>query len=239
MIRNYIKIAYRNLLKHKGISFINIFGLAVGMACCLLIMLFVRDELSYDRFHKDANRIHRVVKDFVNDDGSRLPDATTPPALNKAMQLEIPEVEQTTRIFPNWGTQYLFQYGEKRFNEERVYRVDSNFFDVFTFPFVKGEAKTSFKELNSILITESSAKKYFGNENPMGKILKTDLGDLMITGILKDVPENSHFHFYSDLNVFTGFIIAALIAWKLTVINAIINASIPASTKIHQPISIR
>src|SRR5438309_2096598 len=103
MFRNYLKIAYRNLLRHKSITFINISGLAIGMACCLLITLFVRDELSYDQYHRDAGNIYRVVKDFVNDDGSKLPDATTPPALAPAMQREIPEVEHTTRIYPGWG----------------------------------------------------------------------------------------------------------------------------------------
>ena len=195
MIRNFFKIAFRNIVKHKGISFINIFGLAIGMACCILIMLFVRDELSYDKYHKDSDRIYRVVKDFVNDDGSRLPDATTPPALATAMKAELPEVEQVTRVFPNWGTQYLFQYGDKRFNEERVYRIDSNFFDVFTFPFVKGNSKTAFKNISDVLLTESSAKKYFGKEDAMGKVLRTDLGELKVVGVLKDVPDNSHFHF--------------------------------------------
>src|SRR5678809_791403 len=97
MIKNYLKIAWRSLLKQKGFSSINIFGLATGMACSLLIFLFVKDETSYDRFHNDAGQIYRVVKDFVNDDGSRLPDATTPPALAPAMQKDIPEVATTTR----------------------------------------------------------------------------------------------------------------------------------------------
>src|SRR5882762_1414590 len=102
MFKNYFKIAIRNLWKNKGLSFINIFGLASGMACSLLIFLFVTDELSYDRFNKGADRIYRVVKDFVNDDGSRLPDATTTPDLAPAMQREIPGVETFTRVFPNW-----------------------------------------------------------------------------------------------------------------------------------------
>src|SRR5262245_53767106 len=107
MLKNYLKIAWRNIAKHKSVSFINIVGLAIGMACCLLITLFVRDELSYDRYNKDADRIYRVVKDFVNNDGSRLPDATTQPALAYAMQREIPEVQYSTRIFPGWGSKYL------------------------------------------------------------------------------------------------------------------------------------
>ena len=196
MIRNYFKMAWRSLLKQKGFSFINIFGLATGMACSLLIFLFVKDETSYDRFHHDANQIYRVVKDFVNDDGSRLPDATTPPALAPAMQKDIPEVAITTRVFPGWGANFLIKYGDKKINEEKLYRVDSSFFDVFTFPFVHGNAKDAFKEVQSIVLTESSAKRYFGNDNPVGKTLQIDrLGNLMVTGVIKDVPHASHFHF--------------------------------------------
>ncbi len=196
MIKNYLKIALRNLRRHKGTSFINIFGLAIGMTCCLLIMLFVKDELSFDRFHSGAGRIHRVVKDFVNDDGSKLPDATTPPALAPAMQKEIPEIEHVTRVFPGWTNKFAMKYGSKTFIEERLFRVDSSFFDVFTFPFIKGNPKTALEKVPSILITESIAKKYFGNEDPMDKVIQIDnLGSMTVTAVLKDLPENSHFHF--------------------------------------------
>src|ERR1043165_2066915 len=100
MIKNYLKIAFRTLWKKKKLSSVNIFGLATGMACSLLIFLFVQDELSYDKHHADADRIYRVVKDFINDDGSRIPDATSPGPLAKAMQDEIPEVESVTRVYP-------------------------------------------------------------------------------------------------------------------------------------------
>lgn len=196
MFKNYFKIALRNLLKHKGVSFINISGLAVGIACSLLIILFVQDELSYDRYHKDADRIYRVVKDFVNDDGSKLPDATTPAALGPAIQRNIAEVAHVTRVFPPWGDKFLVQYGDKKFMEERLYRIDSSFFDVFTFPFVKGDARSAFKDVNAVLLTERTAEKYFGKEDPIGKIIRVDRsGDLIVSGVLKDVPENSHFHF--------------------------------------------
>ena len=196
MIKNYFKTAWRNLWKHKTFSFINVFGLATGIASSLLIFLFVQDELSYDRFHKNAQDIYRVVKDFVNDDGSRLPDATTPPALAPAMQQEIPEVEKVTRVFPSWGRDFLIKYGDKKILEQRLYRVDSSFFDVFTFPFIKGDPKNAFKNINSIVLTKSAAKKYFGDEDPMGKTLSVDdFGDLMVSGVIKDVPSNSHFHF--------------------------------------------
>jgi putative ABC transport system permease protein len=195
MLRNYLKIALRSLRKHRVISFINIFGLAVGIACGLLIFLFIREEASYDRFNLHADRTYRIVKDFVNDDNSRLPDATTPPVLAPAMLREIPEVEQATRFFPGWGRKYLIRYGEKTFTEERVFRVDSNFFDVFTFPFVEGTAVTAFKQLNSIVITQTTARKYFGAEDPMDKVLRTDIGDMKVTGVLKDLPGAAHFHF--------------------------------------------
>jgi len=196
MIRNYFKIAFRNLLRYKGFSFINIFGLATGLACSLLIFLFVKDEISYDRFHKDADNIYRIVKDFVNDDGSRLPDATTPPAVAPALQKEIPEVENVTRVFPGWGRDFLIKYEDKKLLEQNLYRVDSSFFDVFSFPFVKGNAKTAFTNINSIVLTQSTAKKYFGDKDAIGKILSVDnLGDMMVSGVLKDVPSNSHFHF--------------------------------------------
>lgn len=196
MIKNYFKIAFRNLLRYKGFSFINIFGLATGMACSLLIFLFVKDEISYDRFHKNAENIYRIVKDFVNDDGSRLPDATTPPAVAPAIQKEIPEVQNVTRVFPGWGRDFLIKYGDKNFLEQNLYRVDSSFFDVFTFPLLKGNAKTAFTNINSIVLTQSAAKKYFGNEDAIGKTLSVDdLGDMMVSGVLKDIPSNSHFHF--------------------------------------------
>lgn len=196
MIRNYFKTAWRNLWKHKSLSFINICGLISGMTCSLLIFLFVADELSYDRFNKDAERIYRVVKDFVNTDGSRLPDATTPPAIAPAIQKEIPGIEHVTRVFPPWGNNYLVTYNDKNFYEKKVFRADSSFFDVFTFSFAEGDARSAFKEVKSVILTETTAQKYFGNENPMGKVLKIDsFGDLMVSGVLKDLPENAHFHF--------------------------------------------
>ena len=196
MFKNYLKITFRNLLKNKFLSFINIFGLATGIACSLVIILFVKDELSFDKFHEDAGRIHRVVKDFVNDDGSTLPDATTPPALAISMQKEIPEIESVVRIFSNWGEKYLVKYGDKRFYEEGLYRADSSIFTVFTFPFVKGNAATAFNQLKSIVFTETAAKKYFGDEDPLGKVVDiTNMGPHTVSAVIKDVPSNSHFTF--------------------------------------------
>lgn len=216
MIKNYFKIAARYLWRNKGFSFINIFGLAVGISCSLLIFLFVRDETSYDRFHKESENIYRVVKDFVNDDGSLIPDATTPAPLAPAMQKEIPEVVSVTRLHRNLGRSYLIKYGDKKFTEGSIYGVDSSFFDVFTFPFVQGNVKDVFKDVNSIILTEGSVKKIFGKENPVGKILDMDaFGPLVVSGILKDVPANAHFHF-DYLVPFRKLVsdIGALTSWK-------------------------
>lgn len=197
MIRNYFKIAFRNMLRHKLYSFINVGGLALSLFCSLLIVYWVRDELSYDKFHHDPDRIYRVVKDFVTGDGNRTPDATTPPALAAALQKDLPEIESVTRIYPNWNQQFLVKQPDAQFYEEGVYRVDSSFFDVFTFPFVIGNKESAFRTPKSVVLTETMARKYFGTENPIGKRLnlRIDGGDFTVTGVLKDVPGNSHFHF--------------------------------------------
>ncbi len=197
MLKNYLTIAFRNFWKNKGFTFINIFGLAIGIACSLLIYLFVIDEISYDKFHKDSGNIYRVVKDFVMDDGSKLPDATSPAALSPAMQREIPGVAVVTRVRPNWGTTYLVRIGDKIIQEEKIYRVDSSFFDVFTFPFIKGDPKTALNDISSLILTESASKKFFGNADPIGKTLTIDgWGEMKVTALIKNVPANSHFHFH-------------------------------------------
>jgi putative ABC transport system permease protein len=196
MINNFIRISLRYLGKNLSFTIINVGGLAIGIACSLIMALYVQHELSYDRFSTDATRIYRVVKDFVNDDGTRLPDATTPPALAPAMQSEIPEIESTCRIFPGWNNKFLFKYGDKKLFEERLFRIDSNFFDFFPVPFVQGDAKNAFKEVNNIVCTEAMAQKYFGSIDPMGQILEiNNLGSLKVTGVVKELPENAHFHF--------------------------------------------
>ena len=134
MLRSYFIVALRNLQRSKSASLIKIISLSVGMICFAVISLFIYHELSYDRFHENPEQVLRVVKDFVNDDGSRIPDATTPPAFGPAIQKDLPEVAYTTRLFPNWGRKYLIQYDDIRSYEEGVVRIDSSFFDVFSFP---------------------------------------------------------------------------------------------------------
>src|SRR5258705_4047417 len=194
MLKNYLKIAWRNLLRYKVFSLINVLGLAIGLTCCILVSLFINDELSYDKYNKDANLIYRVVKDFVNDDGSKLPDATTPPAIGAVIQKDIPEIEHVVRFMPGWGGKFYVRNGEKKFIEENVYRADSSIFDVFTFKFVRGDARTALKNEHAVILTESAAKKYFGNEDPVGKTLEIDDWEpQMVTAVIKDMSDNSHF----------------------------------------------
>jgi len=187
------------MLRDRTSTLVKVTSLCVGLVCFSIISLFVYHELSYDRFHNDANQVYRVVKDFVNDDGSIIPDATTPPAMAPALWRDLPEVASATRVFPNWGRKYLLQVADTKLYEENLIRIDSSFFNVFSFPFLKGDSKNSLSNPDFILLTESTARRYFQDQDPMGKVIKIDLGpdarDFFVTGILKDVPENSHFSF--------------------------------------------
>jgi putative ABC transport system permease protein len=196
MLRNYFKIALRTLRKNKLLSSINIGGLAAGIATTLLIFLFVLDEFKYDRHHDNAARIYRVVKDFINDDGSRIPDATSPGPLAAAMQRDIPEMESVTRIHPDWGGTVTMEYDGRKFSEPKVWRVDSSFFDVFTVPFLRGDNKTALADINSVVLTETAARRYFGDDDPIGKILRMDgRDDVTVSAVVADVPPQSHFHY--------------------------------------------
>lgn len=196
MLKSYLKIAFRKLWKNKGLSFINTFGLAAGMACSLMIFLFVQDELKYDRHYADADRIYRVVKDFINDDGSRIPDATTPGPLAIAMQHELPEVEAITRINPDWGGSIPMEYNGLKISEPKIWRADSSFFNVFPIAFVQGDAKTALLDINSVVLTQSTAKRYFGLEDPIGKIIRFDgQENITVTAVINDIPSQAHFHF--------------------------------------------
>ncbi len=193
MFQSYFKIAGRNLSRYKGFSFINIAGLAIGMACSILIFLFVGDELSYDRIHEKANRIYRIgQKGNIGD--RKFNGSTTQAPVARTLVEEFPEVEAATRIQPGINT--VITYEEKSFFESRYLYVDSSFFNVFTFPLVRGNPKTALSKPYTMVLTESTAKKYFGDEDPIGKILhEADGNDFMVTGVAQDVPENSHFHF--------------------------------------------
>ncbi|MCH8125765.1 ABC transporter permease [candidate division KSB1 bacterium] len=194
MIKNYIKIALRNLLKHKVYSLINVAGLAIGMACCLLILLYVKDELSYDRYHKNIDRIYRVTL-HGRLAGSDINVTSTCRPMAAALINEYPEVEFALRLRQMSRT-VLVSRGDKYFNENRVFYADSTYFDVFTLPLLRGNAKTALTAPNSVVIPEATALKYFGDEDPIGKTLTfNNTTDYKVTGVSENIPSNSHFHF--------------------------------------------
>lgn len=195
MIRNYLKIAFRNLWRNKGFSVINIFGLAIGIATCLIIMLFVTNELSYDRFNKKANDIVRISF-RGNVQGQKMNESTVMAPVAQTLKNDFPEVKEATRIRDH-GTPKLM-YADKSFREDHFAFVDSNFFRVFTLPLVQGDAATALREPNTVVITKAVAIKYFGKEDPMGKVISfkdEKNSSFKVTGVIDKVPVNSHFHF--------------------------------------------
>ena len=191
MLKNYLKIALRNLRKHKGYSFINIAGLTIGMAACVLILLYVQDELSYDRYHDNAEAVYRVnLKGAVG--GSFIHTASSSAPMAATLVQEYPEVLNAVR-FLGVGRP-LVAYEEHRFYEDNVFWADSTVFDVFTFPLVQGDPRTALTEPNTVVLTEAMAQKYFGDDDPVGQTLRFDGDtDYTVTGVLKNLPATSHF----------------------------------------------
>jgi len=193
MFKNQIIIALRNLIRNKGYTFINISGLAIGIACCVLIMLYVLNELSYDRHYEKADRIYRVCTYGVIGP-SEFKGTVSPAPMAETFVREFPEIENAVRI-RNFGFPVI-RYKDKVFSEERFVSADSTFFEIFTMPFLSGDPKNALSKPNSVVITKSTADRYFGSEDPLGKMINSDnRRDLMITGVIEDFPENSHFHF--------------------------------------------
>ena len=194
MLKNYLTTALRNLLRHKGYSTINVLGLAIGIACCILILLYVQDELSYDRYHEKHDRIYRLAESATIA-GRPIEAAVTPPPWAPVLAEEYPEIEQITRLKPP-GSRWLIRYKENRFYERYFVFVDSSAFDIFTIPLVQGNAKTVLAEPHAVVLSESMVDKYFGDENPIGKVITgDDLYKFTVKGIMRDMPGNSHFHF--------------------------------------------
>lgn len=194
MIKNYFKIAWRNLIKHKGISGINLFGLTVGLTSCLLITVYILNELSYDRYNKNADNIYRVTRSFNNKDGVvSLNLSTVAPAFGYYLPTDFPEIQKMTRLLDD-GFSPL-RYKEKMFNEKDVFFADENLFDVFSVNVLKGNPATALRDPYSIMLTEESAKKYFGDEDPMDKTIRyNNKFELKVTGIYKAFPSNAHMH---------------------------------------------
>ena len=189
MFKNYLKIAFRNIIRHKAYSTINILGLAIGMACSILILLWVQNELSYDRFHVNADEVYRITCN-----AGEFKAAVNPAGMPAGLKAQIPAVKNFVRL--SEPSTNLFEVGNRKFEEKRVFYADSTFLQVFSFPLVKGDAKTALQRIDGVLITEDMAKKYFGQEEAMGKTLRKDNGNnVTVTGILANVPSNSHLQF--------------------------------------------
>ena len=196
MIKNYFKIAWRNIKRQKGYTFINIAGLAIGMAVCILILMFVRDELSYDTYHEHKDRIYRIERQWFAADGSlRGALCSVAPSFVPFLENEFPEMKHIVRMLGTGET--LISIGDTNFVEERFYFAEHDIFEVFTIPLIKGDPKTALENPNSLVLSESMALKYFGDEDPMGKIMKvgSSKDGFQVTGIMEDVPKNAHLHF--------------------------------------------
>ncbi|UCH94425.1 MAG: ABC transporter permease [Candidatus Aminicenantes bacterium] len=195
MFKNYFLTTFRNIRRHKMFSLINVVGLATGITCCILVFLWIQNEMSYDRFHEKSDELYRVIS--KSHTGTQLiHQARTPNALAETLKEEYHEIINATRFRGGRGG-WLLKYGDKIFKNDRLGTADPSFFEMFSFPFIKGDPKTALKDRYSIVITESMAKKYFGDVEPMGKVI-TLMGprkDMKVTGVIRDVPRNSHIQF--------------------------------------------
>lgn len=193
MFKNYLKISFRYLIRQKGYSFINISGLAIGMACCILLLIYIFSELSYDKYHEKSDRIFRLCSDFkIAGNNLNIPKSSV--KIANVVKQNYPEVEDIVLL--NRMDRTSVQFEDKQFFESRIFFASNSIFNVFSFPMVNGDPSTALETAFSAVITEEMAKRYFGNEDPIGKILKIqDEGDFKITGVIKNVSKNSHFKF--------------------------------------------
>lgn len=193
MYKNYIKIAIRNIVRQKGFSFINIFGLAIAISCALLMLLWVQDELNWDSFQANKDSIFRVEQDQPTSKGAFHVNLTPYP-MAAALMDELPDVENAVRYDPP-GT-ILMQYEDKKFYENEAVCVDSSFLEMFTYPLIRGDKESALSRPSSIVITEDVARKYFGNEDPLGKTLTLENKyPFTVTGVLRNIPENTNLKF--------------------------------------------
>ncbi|HET9278289.1 MAG TPA: ABC transporter permease, partial [Flavitalea sp.] len=194
MLSNYLKIAWRNLLNNKTFSFINIAGLAIGLACFILIALYVLDEISFDRYNTKADRIYRINSD-IKFGGTDLKLAVCSDPMGATLKKDYPQVEEYVRLYNSSGSK-LLKKGTAYINEQNVVHADSTLFKVFTLPSIEGNTSTALNEPNTVAISESAARKYFGTTAAIGKVIETDDNTVYkVTAVIKDVPQNSHFNF--------------------------------------------
>jgi putative ABC transport system permease protein len=195
MFKNHLKIALRNLKKNAAYSFINIAGLAAGMACCILISLYVLHEISYDKFHHRAERIFRVRLN-LDLNGVLYQEPSIPFPAAAAFVRDFPEVEQAVRLYKESDNFPLIEIGDRKFIEEKFFFADSSIFRVFDFPLLQGDANTALHDPNSVILSENMARKYFGEDDPLGRTLRYQKQfELKITGVAGNVPGNAHFKF--------------------------------------------
>ncbi len=194
MLKNYLKVAWRNMMRSKIFTLINVMGLAVGMAACILILLFVRDELSYDGYHENSDNIYRVSREFFDRDGeSSLHLGHCAPPYCPLLKQDFDGIIEKAVRFRE-GYQPLMTYQDKQFEEERFFWVDKDVFDIFSWEVLAGDPQKALSEPNTLVLTQSTARKYFGEENPIGKTINyNNQADLMVTGLIEDIPHNSHF----------------------------------------------
>jgi putative ABC transport system permease protein len=211
MLVNYLKIAWRNMIKNKTFSLVNIIGLSMGISVCFIIMLYVQSELGYDRYNKNADRIARIqFKAVMN--GGQIDEASVMAPVAQAVKNDFPEVEDATRLL-NAGNQKV-TVGTTTFKNDAVAYVDPNFFNVFTLPLIEGDSKTALSQPGTIIVSKATALKYFGNANPIGKTLGFDNNTSLykVTGVFDKIPDNSHFHF-DMLGTLVGFKSAQSTSW--------------------------
>ena len=213
MIRNYVKIAIRNMTKHSAYSVINIAGLSVGLTAFILIALWIQHELSYDRFHERSSQLYRIIENQYYANNELFPVAVTPAPLGPYLKENFPEIENTTRTSE---ARFLFQHGDLKFNE-LGYMVDPSFFEMFSLDIVKGDQKTLLSNLDNIVISESLEKKYFQGKDPLGEVFRINNNDFAVTGVFRDFPENSHmkFDYILPFEVYVKFGLDSLKTWNM------------------------
>jgi putative ABC transport system permease protein len=196
MFKNYLKVAFRHFTKNQSFSLINLFGLAVGLAAAIAVFLYVQDELSYESHHEKAAQIVRVNIE-ANFDGEAFKLGTTPNRIAPFLKEQLPEIKEALRVFPhNFGESASVRVANENFVEPKLYWADPNLFEVLTLPLIDGDPKTALDRTNTVIISESSAKRFFGTENPIGKTLEIDSRHKMeVTGVFKDMPANTHLPF--------------------------------------------
>ena len=210
MFRNYLKVTLRNFVNQKYYSVINTLGLALGLAACIIILLYVQDELSYETSFENHENVYRLVQDFPM--GDHLSQSATVPFPTKnTLKEEFPGIENTALVFrpSSWGNQTLITYNDNEFYEDDFVFMDHDFLEIYDFEFIYGDASKALIGPNELVITQSIAKKYFGNDDPIGKTLNLNqFRDLEVIGVIKDLPQNTHlsFNMLGSLETFKTFV---------------------------------